>query len=50
VARDADTDEGDIAGARQLEGLRHEVAELRRALDGLTSRLGERVADRPSDR
>jgi voltage-gated potassium channel len=49
VARDADTDEGDIAGARQLEGLRHEVAELRRALDGLTSRLGERVADRPSD-
>jgi voltage-gated potassium channel len=49
VARDADTDEGDIAGARQLEGLCHEVAELRRALDGLTSRLGERVADRPSD-
>ncbi len=48
VARDADTDEGDIAGARQLEGLRQEVVELRRALDGLTSRLGERVADRPS--
>ena len=40
VARDADTDTGEIAGARQLEGLTREVAELRRALETLSSRLG----------
>jgi voltage-gated potassium channel len=40
VARDADADDGEIAGARQIETLTTEVAELRRALETLSSRLG----------
>ena len=36
VARDADTDEGDIAGARQLDALRREIEALRRAVEGLS--------------
>jgi voltage-gated potassium channel len=37
VARDADTDEGELAGARQLDALRTEIAALRRAVEGLSS-------------
>ena len=37
VARDADTDEGELAGARQLDALRSEIAALRRAVEGLSS-------------
>ena len=38
VARDADTDEGEIAGAHQLDALRQEIEALRRAVEGLSSR------------
>jgi len=37
VARDADTDEGEIAGAKQLDALRSEIEALRRAVEGLSS-------------
>jgi len=38
VARDADTDEGEIAGAHQLDALRQQIEALRRAVEGLSSR------------
>lgn len=37
VARDADTDEGELAGARQLDSLRREIEALRHAVEGLSS-------------
>jgi len=37
VARDADTDEGEVAGAKQLDALRREIEALRRAVEGLSS-------------
>ncbi len=37
VARDADTAEGDIAGARQLERLEREIAAIHQKLDLLTN-------------
>jgi voltage-gated potassium channel len=37
VARDADTDEGEVAGARQIEGLRAEIAALHGKLDDLAA-------------
>ena len=37
VARDADTDEGELAGARQLDALQREIVALRRAVEGLSS-------------
>jgi voltage-gated potassium channel len=40
VARDADADDGDVAGAKQLVELRDEVAALRRAVEALSSRPG----------
>ena len=42
VARDADTDEGELAGARQVEGLRAEIAALHRKLDLLSAALAEK--------
>jgi len=41
VARDADDTGGDLASARQLEGLRSEVAELHRLLSSVATHLGE---------
>jgi hypothetical protein len=37
VARDADTDDGEIAGAKQLDALRREIERLRHAVEGLSS-------------
>ena len=37
VARDADTDEGELAGAKQLDALRREIEALRHAIEGLSS-------------
>ena len=37
IARDADTDEGEVAGARQIEGLRAEITALHGKLDALTA-------------
>jgi voltage-gated potassium channel len=37
VARDADTDEGEVAGAKQLDALRREIDALRHAVEGLSS-------------
>lgn len=37
VSRDADTDEGEIAGAKQLDSLRREIEALRHAVEGLSS-------------
>ena len=45
VARDADTDEGEIAGARQLDALRQEIAALRRAVEGLSSTSAQHSGD-----
>jgi voltage-gated potassium channel len=45
VARDADTDDGEIAGARQLDALRQEIAALRRAVEGLSPTPGQRGAE-----
>jgi voltage-gated potassium channel len=45
VARDADTDDGEIAGARQLDALRQEIAALRDAVEGVSSTSVQRSAD-----
>jgi len=37
VARDADADEGEVAGAKQLDALRREIEALRHAVEGLSS-------------
>jgi voltage-gated potassium channel len=42
VARDADTDDGDLAGARQIDRLAREVSSLHQKLDALTELLSER--------
>ena len=42
VARDADTDEGEVAGARQVAGLRREIEALHQKLDALSATLTER--------
>jgi voltage-gated potassium channel len=41
VARDAEADGGEIAGARQVEGLRGEIAALHTKLDALAAALGD---------
>jgi voltage-gated potassium channel len=47
VAHDAETDEGEIAGAKQVSKLEQEIAALHQKLDGLTTSLAA-VRDRVS--
>ena len=47
VARDADADTGEIAGARQVNQLRDEIAALHAKLDALASGLGEPPRSQP---
>lgn len=44
VARDADSDDGEVAGSRELHSLTTEIADLRRAVDTLSARLGQHTA------